>query len=164
MLGVEPWPNEGEVESALGGFAKTSTNAAAWEMEVLGFLDGTSPPEDAVRALLLARRAVSSASREKVASYRDTLARALFRLGRFDEALVEQRRALVEASSERQPDFRRYLQRLESDIAAWRDESGALRRVEGTARLDALTREISKLEQDPDVRLWLGPARQNGAR
>ena len=91
--------------------------------------------------------------------YRDTLARALFRLGRFDEALAEQRTALAEAQAEEKADYQKYLQRLESDIATWRDESGNLRRAEWTAKLDALTREIAELEQDPDVRLWLGKGR-----
>lgn len=92
-------------------------------------------------------------------AYRDTLARAFFRLGRFDEALAEQHAALAQAPAEEQAQYRQYLQRLEADVAAWRDESGNLRRAEWTAKLDSLTHEIAELEQDRDVRLWLGKSR-----
>jgi tetratricopeptide (TPR) repeat protein len=122
----------------------------------LKLVDPDVPPSgNEVRALLLARRAVETAEPKFVGIYRNTLARALYRLGRFDEALEEQRRALSEVATGYKEAYEGHLRRLESDISKWRDESGALRRGEIEERLKVLEREIATLEQIPDVRRWL---------
>jgi len=92
---------------------------------------------------------------EADAAYRDTLPRVLYCLGRFDEALEEQRRVLAKAPSDKKQVREGTLRSLEADIATWRDELGELRRGEIEERLQALEREIAALEQDPDVRRWL---------
>ena len=122
-------------------------NSLAWRL-----VNPDAPPGQEVRALLLARRAVAAAEPPFVGIYRNTLARALYRLGRFDEALEEQRRALTEVATGYKEAYEGYLRRLEADIASWRDESGDLRRGEIEERLQSLEREIAALEQDPDVR------------
>ncbi len=88
-------------------------------------------------------------------SSRSAYARALFRLGRFDEALAEQRQALKEARADSEEEFRGYLDRLEADIAEWRDENGKLRTEKWLARIAELDREIAEIEADPDVQIWL---------
>jgi WD40 repeat protein/serine/threonine protein kinase len=160
MLGLEPWPSEGEVEAALRTEADIPWDEPhSLDAMATTLVDSDEPPGDAVRALVLSRRAVAEALPQWVALYRDTLARALFRLGRFDEALAEQRRAFEAASARAQVEYQGYLQKLEADIASWRDESGALRRDVWTEKLRALEREIAELEADRDVQLWMGKGR-----
>jgi tetratricopeptide (TPR) repeat protein len=156
LIGIEPWPLEIDLDAALDGEAGLPTAAESLNDLAWSLVDPDAPPSgEEVRALLLARRAVAAAEADDVAAYRDTLARALFRLGRFDEALEEQRRALVEAPFADKQDYDGFLRRLEADVAHWRNESGELRRVEIAERMETLDGEIAALEQDPDVRRWL---------
>jgi WD40 repeat protein/serine/threonine protein kinase len=150
MLGIEPWPDQRQVESELLSSLRemdlSSINSLAW-VEV----DPDKPPGDPVRALILARSATESSDRPE---YFDTLAWALFRLGRFDEALAAERKAIELAPVNERGVYEGFLRRLEADVRSWSDDAGQLRREEWMAKLEELDREIAELEADPDVRLW----------
>ncbi len=156
---VVPWPSEGDAEMALRARGESLDDAGSARRSGWKKLAVDAPPDDDVQRLLLARRRLASAAQEERGEFRSALARALFRLGRFDEALTQQREAIAETQVEARSQLQQDLDRLESDIAAWRDESGQLRRADWTQRSATLTREIAELERDPDVRLWLAKGR-----
>jgi len=159
MLGLESWPSESDAETALSANGRSLVDAGSEPRSGWRKLAVAAPPDDDVPTLLMARNDLASAGKEEKGEFRSKLARALFRLGRFDEALAEQRSAIAETQPEARSGLRQDLQKLETDIAAWRDEGGQLRRTEWTDRIATLTREIAGLEQDPEVRLWLEKAR-----
>jgi WD40 repeat protein/serine/threonine protein kinase len=157
MLGHQPWRSETEAEAALNDETNLPTGADALGKITWRLVDPDEAPGDAMRALVLARRAVAAAEAEgvQVCGSRMTLARALFRRGRFDEALAEHRTALSHVVGYRKEACQKSLTRLEADIAEWRDENGQLRVATWTAKLVELDRQIAELEADPDVRMWL---------
>jgi formylglycine-generating enzyme required for sulfatase activity len=127
MLGLRPWPTEADVEAALAAESlpvdADGLNGLAWPL-----VDPAKPRHgEEVKALLLARRAVAAASDEERAAIRDTLAWALLRLGRFDEALAEEQRAVAESKDRALDESSAQLERA---VAAWRGEALAERRSE----------------------------------
>jgi hypothetical protein len=103
MLGEESWPDEATVEAALASEPlpadAAALNSLAWKLvnpDAKPVLHGSEH-----RALLLARRAVAAGdpAAVAVAEQIDTLAWALYRCGRLDEALAEEERAVQAASS-----------------------------------------------------------------
>jgi formylglycine-generating enzyme required for sulfatase activity len=140
MLGLEAWPNEAEVEAVLAQEAlpsnATAINSLAWrlvspELPIYG---------QEQRALLLARRAVAASDEAERAGMRDTLAWALFRLGRFDEALAEERAALAEPGAKGFATLNDSAASLEQAVAAWRGAEAARR-----DERDALAAEVAEL-------------------
>lgn len=154
MLGRESWPPESpELKRELA----LDAGAGAFASEALRIVDLYEPEQgDEVRALALARLGCEP---DAGSFHREILALALFRVGRFDEALAEQRRAIAEASDDEKSTLENGLGRLEAAVAAWRDESGKLRVAEWNAKIEALDREIAALENEPDVRRWLSHPR-----
>ena len=158
MLGDEAWPSEAPVE---GELAKEdlptdadALNALAWPL-----VDPAKPVYgQEVRALLLARRAVDAASEEKRSGIRDTAAWALFRLGRFDKALSEERTALSEPGGDA---LKSSAADLEKAVASWRGDEAPKRReardelVEEVATLTTLVNERRTYEfDDPEKEWW----------
>ncbi|MBK7875251.1 MAG: SUMF1/EgtB/PvdO family nonheme iron enzyme [Planctomycetes bacterium] len=171
MLGREPWPSEAEVEAALvrenspkaGAGAPDSENTArplptdanglnelAWPLvdpdaarEVFG---------DEVKALILARRAVAAAKEGERHTYRDTLAWALFRNGRFDEALAEEKTALSEAPDKEKEAYEGHLKMLGAAVEVWRAPSGELREAR-TEEWQELASVVAELQRDVNRRL-----------
>lgn len=97
MLGLEAWPSEAEEENALAREElptdASSLNSLAWPL-----VNPRKPVYgQEVRALLLARRAAAAASAAERAVISDTLAWALFKVGRFEEALGEKKRLALSA-------------------------------------------------------------------
>ncbi|NUP96888.1 MAG: protein kinase [Planctomycetaceae bacterium] len=138
MLGDEPWPSEAAAEAEL---AKESlpTDADALNSLAWPLVDPAKPIYgQEVRALLLARRAVAAASEEKRSGIRDTLAWALLKVGRFDEALSEERTAQSEPGGEA---LKSSAADLEKAVGTWRGEELAKRRGER----DALGAEVATL-------------------
>ncbi len=158
MLGLEPWPNEADVEAQLEKESLPSDsdalNALAWplvdpEQLVYG---------QEVRAMLLARRAVATATEAKRGRVRDSLAWALFKLGRLDEATSEEATAAKEPGGETLEDS---VKLLGKRIAAWRGDELAKRKTER----DGLAREVADLDRrvaerrtfdydDPEASWW----------
>lgn len=158
MLSLEPWPSETQVEAELADESlpgdANGLNTLAWAL-----VDPEKPVYGSeVRALLLARRAVAAASDAERGGIRDSLAWALFRLGRFDEALSEEDKAVAESPA---GSLDASAAQLAKAVASWRGEELTARR----ARREALASEVAALEQavserqmydydDPEARWW----------
>ena len=145
MLGDEPWPSEASVEAELAQESlptdADALNSLAWPL-----VDPAKPVYgEEVRALLLARRAVDAASEEKRSLIRDTLAWALFRVGRFDAALSEVRTALSEPGGDA---LEESAAGLEKAVAPWRGDEASKRREER----DKLAEEVAALTTQVDER------------
>jgi serine/threonine protein kinase/formylglycine-generating enzyme required for sulfatase activity len=158
MLGVETWPSDASVEAELAK-ELLPEDADALNSLARPLVDPAKPDYgQEVRALLLARRAVAAASEEKRSAIRDTLAWALFKLGRFDEALSETRTALSEPSGEI---LKSSAADLEQAVAAWRGDELTKRRevrdnlAEEVAALTTLVNERRTYEfDDPEQEWW----------
>ncbi len=155
MLGREAWQTEGDIELRLPAAQEAlidPENSRAWR-------DPNAPPDVRLEFQVLAevvRTRDPSASLDDLdAALHEIVARALFSLGHFDEALAKQRDALDHADERWKADYQRALERMEAEIAEWRDENGQLRVAKWTAKLEELDRQIAELEADPDVRMWL---------
>jgi formylglycine-generating enzyme required for sulfatase activity len=158
MLELDPWPSEASVEAELAQESlpadADALNALAWPL-----VDPAKPVYgQEVRALLLARRAVDAASEEQRSGIRDTLAWALFKRGRFDEALSEERTALSEPGGDA---LKSSAADLEKAVAAWRGDDLVKRRetrdqlAEEVVALTALVNERRTYEfDDPEQEWW----------
>jgi serine/threonine protein kinase/formylglycine-generating enzyme required for sulfatase activity len=162
MLGLEEWPNETDAEDALASESlpadASALNELAWSL-----VDPEKPVYGSeLKALVLARRAIAAAAEGGRASMRDSLAWAYFRLGRFDEALGEELRALDEVDASRKVKFEGYVAKLEQSIASWSGEEELTKRRE---LRDALVTEVAELElavgerrtwefTDPEASWW----------
>ncbi len=171
MLGDEAWPIEDLVEDDLRQIVDDPSDLRTINEIVQRSLDPEHPIYgDEVHACALARRCIVNATQKsipgkesvpvsEVATYRRTLAQALFRNGRFDDALAEAHLALAAAREDQKDEYAGSLQRLERDIATWRDESGRVRHAEWRSKVEELDRDIAAIERDPDVRLWIKEGR-----
>ncbi|MFN0242394.1 MAG: SUMF1/EgtB/PvdO family nonheme iron enzyme [Planctomycetota bacterium] len=154
MLGEAAWPSESSVEAELSTDTPNFVSAQAADANALNGLAWTLvDPEkpvygSEVKALLLARRAVALSSDTERTANRDTLAWALFRLGRFDEALAEGRRALDEVESAKKPEYEGYVAKLESAVKRWQGDG----RAERVKERDSLTQDVSALEAEVSKR------------
>ncbi len=99
------------------------------------------------KGLVLVRRAVelgeASAPAER-AAMRDTLAWALFAAGRFDEAVAEEQRALMESGPESRATFEEQANKLTSAIAEQTGPKGAVRLGEVRELVAQLEAEVSR--------------------
>jgi serine/threonine protein kinase/formylglycine-generating enzyme required for sulfatase activity len=158
MLNLEPWPSEVAVEAELAQ-ESSPTDADALNSLAWPLVDPAKPVfGQEVRALLLARRAVAAASEEKRSGIRDTLAWALFKLGRFDEALSEERTAQSEQGGDA---LKSSAADLEKAVAGWRGDELAKRRetrdklAEEVVALTARVNERRTYEfDDPEKEWW----------
>jgi formylglycine-generating enzyme required for sulfatase activity/serine/threonine protein kinase len=164
MLGQEPWPSEPETESDLAKESlptdAKSLNARAWT------LVDTDPQKivygSEVRGLILARRALAVAGAAERPGIRDTLARALYRTGRFEEALAEEQRAVDEAQGVMKNELSDSLDHMRSVVEHWTTESGRSKSVENLAKVSARVADLETvlLErrtyefEDPTDRWW----------
>ncbi|MBM3991193.1 MAG: hypothetical protein FJ298_09330 [Planctomycetes bacterium] len=158
MLGHEVWPSEAAAEAELEQESlqadARAQNALAWPL-----VNPTQPRYGReLRGLLLARRAVAAASAEQRSLFRNTLAWALFRVGRLDEALAEQRAAQAEPGGEA---LKSSAADLEKAVASWREGELAKQRethdtlVEDVAALNQLVNERRTYEfDDPEQEWW----------
>ncbi|MBL8693988.1 MAG: SUMF1/EgtB/PvdO family nonheme iron enzyme [Planctomycetes bacterium] len=138
MLGLEPWPSEAEVEAALA-LEPLPADAEALNALALPLVDRATPVYgQEVRAVLLARRALAAAAEHQRSGIRDTVAWALLRAGRFDEALAEGRTALSEPGGAA---LKSSAADLEQAVASWREGQLAKRR----AAHDKLSEDVTAL-------------------
>jgi formylglycine-generating enzyme required for sulfatase activity len=148
MLGEIPWPSPASAETEIARDTSPA-DASALNVRAWRLVD----PEDPVhgseeKALLLSRRAVALAPDATRAEYRDTLAWALFRLGRLDDALAEERRALEEAGPSKRVEFEGYAAKLESAVNRWRGDARS-KRVE---ERESAEREVAAIEAEVSKR------------
>jgi formylglycine-generating enzyme required for sulfatase activity len=146
MLGEEPWPAEAEVE---GRLAKESLPSGAKGLNDLAWPLVDPNPAIAVygsevKALLLARRAVAASDDAGRPEMRDTLAWALFKTGRFEDALAEEDRAFSDVDASRKGQYAGSLERLRTTIAGWTGDSSKSKRIEEEKTLIS---EAARLEQ-----------------
>lgn len=148
MLGLEPWPAESDVEAQLAHESLPTDypnlNARAWE---LADPDKSARGEE-MRAVLLARRSLAAASQVQEGAARHTLAWALFKVGRLEDAAAEARLA-YERSDERRSLYTAALERLAKALESWRG-ADALR--ERRLERDQLARRVEMLEREVDAR------------
>ncbi len=158
MLGMESWPSVSAIEAELAmetlpGDAN-ELNTLAWTL-----VDPGKPVYgQEVRALLLAQRAVAAASESERRRFRVSLAWALFRLGRLDEALAEENAAVIRSIGGEPNES---AAKLDESVSAWVGDELTKRREQR----DALAAEVSELDrvvserhtfdyEDPDDRWW----------
>jgi len=157
MLKEEPWPEEAVVEAALAREALPSDanglNAMAWPL--VDSESGKSVYGGEIRGLLLARRAVTAASAVELPAMLDTLAHALFRCGRLDEALAEADRAVAEAGESSSAELSVSRESLRKAVASWRPEGEGSTLPEHRRNAEELPARIAQLEQGiTDRRTW----------
>jgi len=164
MLGEEPWPSEAEVEAALAQETLPSDanglNALAWPLVQPDPAKAVFGSE--VKALILARRAVAAAAETEHAGIRDTLAWALFRCGRPDEALVEEQHAVDDAQGPLKAQLAASLKQMQGQVALWAPGEPRGKQADEEARLSAqvadLEREVSERRtfefEDAQDRWW----------
>jgi len=147
MLGTERWPGEAEVEGALAEEALPSDannlNHLAWLQ-----VDPDAKPAvygGEVRALLLARRAIAAEAPQFVPESHDTLAWALYRCGRLDEALAEEQRAADAATGKSKADVLASQQKLQQHAARWSTGDARARRSDEASTLAATCDELEAL-------------------
>jgi serine/threonine protein kinase len=158
MLGLESWPSEAAVEAELAR-EDLPTDAGALNLLAWPWVDPAKPVYgQEVRAVLLARRAVAAASDDQRSGIRDTLSWALFRVGRLDEALAEERTALSEPGGDA---VKSSATDLDKAVAAWRGDELAQRSVERedlageVAELERIVSERRSFEYaDPEASWW----------
>jgi formylglycine-generating enzyme required for sulfatase activity/serine/threonine protein kinase len=151
MLGDERWPSEAAVEATL---AKETLPADADELNFVAWPLVNPDPAQVVygnefKALVLARRALDAARKDQRARVRDTLAWALYRCGRSEEALVEEQRALDEAEDSLKEQFVPSWKQLQEQVALWAEGEPRARRAEEAAKLPA---RIAALEHEVNER------------
>jgi serine/threonine protein kinase/formylglycine-generating enzyme required for sulfatase activity len=158
MLGFEPWPSEADVEYQLAR-EPLPTDAESLNALARPLVDPAKPVYgQEMRALLLARRALACAREDQRCEVRDTLAWALFEVGRLDEALVEEGTALLELGGDA---LRESATDLEKSVSFWRDEELAKRHAARNelalevAGLTSLVNERRAYEfEDSDQEWW----------
>ncbi|MBI5362397.1 MAG: AAA family ATPase [Planctomycetes bacterium] len=155
MLGKENWPSVAEVEAELARGAALPTDATGLNDKARPLVDPDKEVfGDEVKALVLARRAVAAAKEGERHLSRDTLAWALYRNGKFDEALTEERTALAEAPEKEKAAYDGYVKKLESAVKRWRDPDGKLRAAR-TEEWTKLAAEVVALEPEVNRRhMW----------
>jgi len=161
MLGDDAWPSEASVAAGLSTrdlpTDAEALNALAWPLVDTSSYENTVFGQE-VRALLLARRALAASSEGARSRVRATLAWALFRVARFDEARGEMRTALSEPGGEA---LKSTADALEDVLAYWSGDNMAEHRkrrdklAEEVAALSALVRNRRPFEfDDPEKKWW----------
>ncbi len=151
MLGEEPWPSEADVAAQLALQALPADNAGLRQRAVA--LVDNNPATVVygreVEGYLLAKRALEIASADERAVSHHTLARALFRVGRFVEALAEGERAVAATAAALQQDQQKRFTALQQGIAEW---TGVAERGKRAAEAAQLAQRVA--EREPQVAAW----------
>src|SRR5262249_12051033 len=121
-----------------------------------------------VRALVLAKRLVAAATGADRAPYRDTLAWAMYRCGRFDDALAEEARAVEEVTEELSGELETWQEKLRAQVALWTRPDARARGLDEEralsmrmADLGGRTRQRRTFEfEDAQDRWWFGQLSQ----
>jgi serine/threonine protein kinase/formylglycine-generating enzyme required for sulfatase activity len=151
MLGDEPWPDEAAVQAQLAT-QTLPTDSASLRQRALALVDSnpaTVVHGREVEGYLLAQRALAAAGDDERAIAHHTLARALFRIARFDAALAAGERAVTATAAALQPDQQKRFAALRQAIAEWTDPEERRQRAAEAAQL---ARRIAELE--PQVAAW----------
>jgi serine/threonine protein kinase/formylglycine-generating enzyme required for sulfatase activity len=151
MLGEEPWPGEAEVAAQLALQALPADNAGL-RLRAVALVDNnpaTVVYGREVEGYLLAKQALAVAGADELAPSHHTLARALFRLGRFAEALAAGEQAVAATAAALQPDQQKRFAALQQGIAEW---TGANERGKRAAEAAQLAQRVA--EQEPRVAAW----------
>ncbi len=147
MLGEEAWPSEADIEAELTS-ESLPENARALNNLAWRLVNPEKPVYGSeVKALLMMRRAVALSTSNDRAANRNTLAWALFRSGRLDEALPEAIGALDEAGEAAAAEYEESVVELEANVRRWRSDARAERIKErAAAALDvaSLEAEVSR--------------------
>jgi tetratricopeptide (TPR) repeat protein len=160
MLGREPWPLESRVELEVLGDSDLPTEAVGLG-ELARELVASSDPAFGLemRGLVLAKLALSALDRSAEPgadalrpALRETLARAYYRVGRFDEALRELELAVDESEGAGKATLLQCLTDMREMIATWRDEGGLKDASPWRTRLELL--ELGFADAT-DVVMWL---------
>ncbi|MBK7875282.1 MAG: SUMF1/EgtB/PvdO family nonheme iron enzyme [Planctomycetes bacterium] len=130
MLGTAAWPVQAAVEAELSKDElpreASELNSLAWNL-----VDPAAPVlGQEVKALLLARRAVAAAQDDERARVRDTLAWALYRCGRLEEALAEEQKVVEEAADAEKEELTTSKRRLHELVSSWRGADSRSKREE----------------------------------
>ena len=151
MLGDEPWPLETAVLAQLA-LQSLPTDSASLRQRAIALVDNnpvTVVYGREIEGYLLAQRALAAASDAERAISHHTLARALFRIARFDAALAEGERAVAATAAALQQDQRKRLTILQQAIAEW---TVAAERGKRAAEAAQLAQRIAELQ--PQVEAW----------
>ncbi|MGB3965632.1 MAG: formylglycine-generating enzyme family protein, partial [Planctomycetota bacterium] len=136
MLGDERWPDEAEVLARLA--PSSPPDNASLRRRAIELVDNnpaTVVYGREVEGYLLAKQALAVASDDERAISHHTLARALFRIGRFDAALAEGERAVAATAAALQTDQQKRFATLRQAIAEWTDAGQRQQRAAETALL-----------------------------
>lgn len=154
MLHEDPWPDEAVVEAELAKEELPSDanglNAITWPL-VDPDLERVRYGSE-VRALLLARRAVAVATDAERPGMRNTLARAYFRCGRFEEALAEARRGEAESRGDDRKELAGSLEAFRESVEWWDPRSAGSKYSEFRRDADELPLRIAALEEKVNER------------
>jgi serine/threonine protein kinase/formylglycine-generating enzyme required for sulfatase activity len=136
MLGDEPWPDEAEVLASVAS-QPLPTDSAGLRRLATPLVDNnpaTVVYGQEMAGLLLAQRALAAATDDDRALCHHTLARALFRVGRFEAALAAGEQALRATPPALQQDQQKRLAGLRQAIAEWTDPEARQQRVAEAAQ------------------------------
>ncbi len=151
MRGAEVFPSEAEVETALAAeILPADANGLNSLASSLVARDADkSVYGDEVKAVVLARRALKLASPSERPHFRDTLAWALYRCGRLEDARAEVQRAQEELTDRPDRVVLASLQQTEDMIAGWLQQDAPAKRLEFENTLAA---RLVELEQSVNER------------
>ncbi len=144
MLDTEAWPSDASVEIELAQETlpedANGLNHLAWRLvnpdaEVIVY-------GGEVRARILAQRAVDIAPSDERADIRDTLAWALWRLGRFEAAIAELANAIEDSNGEQRVRLTASLKKMREKVERWQGEFARIQRSEDAILLEARVAEL----------------------
>ncbi|MEO6595182.1 MAG: serine/threonine-protein kinase, partial [Planctomycetota bacterium] len=151
MLGEEPWPNEADVVAQLAA-QSLPTNSTGLRQRATALIDNNPATVVYGREIdgyLLAQRALAAANDDDRAICHHTLARALFRIARFDAALAAGERAVAATSTALRQDQEKRFAGLQQAVAEWTESK---ERSQRAAEATQLARQVAELE--PQVVAW----------
>ena len=151
MLGKEAWPDETTVEAQLASQSLPTDNASLRQraIELIDNNPATVVYGREIEGYLLAKRALAVANDEERAISHHTLARALFRIGRFDAALAAGEQAVSTTTAALQQDQQKRLALLKQAIAEWTAVDERQKRAADAAQL---AQHVA--ERQPQVTAW----------
>jgi formylglycine-generating enzyme required for sulfatase activity/serine/threonine protein kinase len=151
MLGEEPWPDEAVVRAQLAA-ASLPADHLSLRQRAIALVDNNPATVVFGREMegcLLAERALAAANDDERAIGHHTLARALFRIGRFDAALAAGERAVQATAAALQQDQRKRFAALQQAIGEWTD---AGERGQRAAEAAQLAQRVAELQ--PQAEGW----------
>ena len=151
MLGEETWPSDADAEADV---ARKNPPSDPNELNKLAWSYVDPDPRRVlygheVEGRVLAGRAVAGATGDQSAMFRDTLAWAMLRTGRLDEAQAEEQRSFAASPADEIPWRSDNLKGLTAAVDEWRD---AASRAKHVREAEALSTRISELQASLDER------------